>query len=246
LKILGAEKMNTAFKLERFHQFIGKKPFVIILDEIDQVKSPEKDGIIYNLCTLGNVGVICISKSRLALYSLDERILSRLNARQVAFTPYTEEELFRILCRRTELCLRSRACSESTLRFIARLSEGNARVTIQILRNAALMAEREHCSTIKLTQIKEGHNLSKNLEKSYVLNRLSSNHKLLYMLVKENKEINSGDLWKAYLKRCRELQKKPLALRTFSKYMNRLIEMELVQWDQALVKGQVRAFRICD
>jgi Cdc6-like AAA superfamily ATPase len=130
------------------------------------------------------------------------------------------------------------------LRFIARLSDGNARIAIQILRNAAYAAEREHCSTIKLVHIKEGHNLSRELEKSYILNRLNSHHRLLYELVKENKEINSGELWKAYLERCRKLKKHPIAVRTYSEYMNKLIELELVHWDRALVKGKVRAFSI--
>jgi Cdc6-like AAA superfamily ATPase len=46
--------------------------------------------------------------------------------------------------------------------------------------------------------------------------------------VKKKKEINSGELWKAYLERCRELQKLPIAVRTYSEYMNKLIELELV------------------
>ncbi|MGD2091858.1 MAG: AAA family ATPase [Candidatus Aminicenantes bacterium] len=246
LRILGAEKLNTAFKLERFHQFIGKRPFIIILDEIDQAKKPETGAIIYNLCNVGNTGIICISKSRLALYTLDERIQTRLNAKQIAFLPYTENELFIILKQRTFFSLRPGACSDCIFRFIARLAEGNSRIAIQILRNAAYIAEREQSKTIKLRHIKAAHNSSKDLEKSYLLDRLSSHHRLLYELVKEKKEVNSGDLWKAYLQRCREIQKHPIALRTYSDYMNKLIELELVQWDRALVKGKVRAFKICD
>ncbi len=64
LRILEAEKLNVGFKLERLLQFIGRKPFIIILDEFDQVKTPESDAIIYNLSTYGNIGVLCISKSR--------------------------------------------------------------------------------------------------------------------------------------------------------------------------------------
>jgi Cdc6-like AAA superfamily ATPase len=37
---------------------VGKKPFVIVLDEIDQPKADERDTIIYNLCNLGNVGLV--------------------------------------------------------------------------------------------------------------------------------------------------------------------------------------------
>jgi orc1/cdc6 family replication initiation protein len=246
LRILGAEKLNTAFKLERFQQFIGKKPFIIILDEIDQVKRPEADAVIYNLCNYANTGLFCISKSRLALYSLDERILSRLNARQIAFVPYTENELFKILMRRALFSLRPGVCGETVLRYVAKLSEGNARIAIQTLRNAAYIADNEQSPNIKLVHIKNGYNSSKDLEKSYLLNRMNSHQRLLYELVKENKEINSGELWKLYLEKCRKHQKHPIAVRTYSEYMNKLIELELVHWDRALVRGKVRVFSVCE
>jgi Cdc6-like AAA superfamily ATPase len=79
-----------------------------------------------------------------------------------------------------------------------------------------------------------------------LLERLYSHQRLLYELVKEKKEINSGELWKTYLERCRELQKPPIAVRTYSEYMNRLIELGVVRWDRALARGKVRVFRICD
>jgi Cdc6-like AAA superfamily ATPase len=246
LRILGAEKLNTAFKLERLQQFIGKKPFIIILDEIDQVKKPETGAIIYNLCNIGNTGIICISKSRLALYTLDERIQTRLDARQIAFLPYTDDELSLILERRALFGLRPGSYSESTLRFIAKLAEGNARTAIQIVRNSAFNADSESSQTIKLRHIKDGHNSSKEMEKSYRLDKLNSHQRFLYELVKEKGEINSGELWKLYLERCKELQKQPIAVRTFSEYMNRLIENELVQWDRALVRGKVRVFKVGD
>lgn len=246
LRILGAEKLNTAFKLERFQQFIGKKPFIIILDEIDQVKHPEAGAVLYNLCSHANIGLFCISKSRLALYSLDERILSRLNARQIAFVPYTEDELFKILMRRALFSLRPGVYCESALRYVSKLAEGNASIAIQTLRNAAYIADNEHSPNIKLVHIKNGYNSSKDLERSFLLNRLNSHQRLLYELVKEKKEINSGELWKSYLAKCRRIQKHPIAVRTYSEYMNKLIELELVYWDRALVRGKVRTFSICN
>lgn len=246
LRILGAEKLNTAFKLERFQQFIGKKPFIIVLDEIEQSKKNETGTIIYNLCNISNIGIICISKSRLALYTLDERIQTRLNAKQIAFLPYTENELFIILKQRALFALRPGVCCDSILRFIARLAGGNSRVAVQTLRSSAHNAERELCETIKLRHIKEGHNTSKNIEKYDLLERLNSHHRLIYEIVEERKGINSGELWSTYLERCRYAQKQPVAGRTFSKYMSKLIELELVRWDRALVKGKVRAFRICE
>jgi cell division control protein 6 len=102
LRILGAEKLNTSFKLERLEQFLGLRPFVIVLDEIDQPKADERDSIIYNLC---NIGLVCVCNSRSVLYSMDDRIKSRLNAKQVEFHTYTEDDLAYILRRRAELAL---------------------------------------------------------------------------------------------------------------------------------------------
>ena len=72
LRILGAEKLNTSYKLERLELFLGKKPFVIVLDEIDQPHSKERDSIIYNLCNVGNVGLVCVCNSRSILYAAAE------------------------------------------------------------------------------------------------------------------------------------------------------------------------------
>ena len=74
--------------------------------------------------------------------------------------------------------------------------------------------------------------------------KLTSHQRLLYDLVKEHEVINSGELWYAYLDDCRALSKPPIALRTFSEFMNKLIELDLVRWDRALVRGKVRVFKL--
>lgn len=244
LRILGAEKLNTSYKLERLERFVGRKPFIIVLDEIDQPKRYERDSIIYNLCSIGNVGLICVCNSMGILYSMDERIRSRLNAKQLEFNHYSEDDLAFILKRRAELALCPGSWSLKTLNKIASLAEGDARVAIQTLKNSAYHAENDLCMTIKEKHIKKGHSSVKVLNMTYLLDKLSSHHRLLYELVKKKKEINSGELWKAYLAKCKKLKKQPIALRTFSEYMNRLIELDLVQWDRALVRGKVRVFKV--
>ncbi len=76
------------------------------------------------------------------------------------------------------------------------------------------------------------------------LNKLTTHHRLLYDIVREKGSIHSGQLWKAYLEKCASLDKQPIALRTFSEYMNKLIELDFVQWDRALVRGKVRMIRV--
>ncbi|MHA1329882.1 MAG: hypothetical protein ACTSR2_02280 [Candidatus Hodarchaeales archaeon] len=63
-------------------------------------------------------------------------------------------------------------------------------------------------------------------------------------MVKEKKTVHSGHLWKIYLEKCASLKKQPIALRTYSEYMNKLIELDLVQWDRALVRGKARVFKV--
>ena len=244
LRILGAEKLNTSFKLERLEQFLGLRPFIIVLDEIDQPKADERDSVLYNLCNIGNVGLICVCNSRSILYSMDERIKSRLNARLVEFNPYTEDDLAFILKQRAELALYPGSWAKATLLRIAELAEGDARVAIQTLKNAAYNAEKEDSRTIKEKHIKDGFTSARDIKKTYLLNKLTTHHRMLHEIVKSRGEINSGELWEAYLERCRVENKPAIALRTYSEYMNKLIELDLVRWDRALVRGKVRVFRV--
>lgn len=125
-----------------------------------------------------------------------------------------------------------------------RMIEGDTRVAIQTLKNATINAENDLSSKIKDKHIKEGCSSAKDLKKTYLLNKLTTHHRLFYLLVKQNREIESGKLWKIYLEKCKKLKKQPIALRTYSEYMNKLIELDLVQWDRALVRGKVRVFKV--
>lgn len=244
LRMLGAEKLNASFKLERLKIFFGNRPFIIVLDEIDRPKREERDSILYNLCNVGNIGLVCVSNSRSVLYSVDERIKSRLNVRQIDFHPYSKDDLFNILKQRAELALSPGSWNNATLKKAAELAEGDARVAIQTLKNAAYNAEKDASKAINENHIKGGFTSAKGTKKTYLLDKLTSHQRLLYDLVAERGEINSGELWQAYLARCNSLTKPPIALRTFSEYMNKLIELGLVRWDRALVRGKVRVFKI--
>ena len=74
--------------------------------------------------------------------------------------------------------------------------------------------------------------------------QLTEDHRILYSIVKEKGQIASGALWNEYQKRCGDMRREPIALRTFSQYMNRLAQARLVATERARVKGKVRLFRI--
>ncbi|MFQ5721660.1 MAG: Cdc6/Cdc18 family protein, partial [Candidatus Aminicenantales bacterium] len=244
LRILGAEKLNSAFKMERLTKFIGSMPFVIVLDEIDQPNPKEREAILYNLSAVGSTGLVCICNSRYILMTMDERIKSRLSLKQIEFLPYSDQDLIFILEQRANFALHPDSWNRKILRKIAEIAEGDARIAIQTLKNSAYNADNDYSQKIKDKHIESGYNSAKVIKKTYLLNKLTTHHRILYDLVRENKEIESGKLWKIYLEKCKERNKQPIALRTFSEYMNKLIELDLVQWDRALKRGKVRVFKV--
>jgi Cdc6-like AAA superfamily ATPase len=242
LRIFGAEKLSTPYKLERLRHSIGTKPFVLILDEIDHPTRNDRDSIIYNLSSIGNVCLVLISHSAIIFFSMDDRIKSRLNAKRIDFPPYSDEDLAEILRLRAEFALLARTWELTLLKKIATLAKGDARCALQLLKNAALRADMDECDCVREIHVQETHSASASDKKTWLLEKLSSHHRLLLDIVKERGEINSGELWEAYLDRCRAENRPAIALRTFSEYMNKLIELGLVRWDRALVRGKVRVF----
>lgn len=244
-RILGAERLSTLYKLERFEKYLQNKPFLLVLDEMDKPSPRERNSIIYNLCGIPNIGLICICNSRYFYYVLDSRVRSRIDATLVEFSSYTPEEVVEILRHRAEAGLRQGAYREDVLRKVAQLSRGDARIAIHTLKHAANYAEVFASDHIQLDHVKGGLHLARNAKKKYVLAKLSDHHQLLYSIIQDFGEIRSGELWKEYLQRCKQVGLEAAAQRTFSLYLQRLEELELIISTRALgIKGNVRIFSV--
>ena len=244
LRILGAERLTTAFKFERLVRFMGEKPYIFILDEIDQPSPKERNAILYNLSRIGHAGIIAICNARTVLASLDDRIRSRLNAEQIEFKPYNADDLVYILEQRAGLALKRGSWDKNILQYTAELAEGDARVAIQTLKNAAYIAEKEFMKKIEARHIREGWQTAKDIKKEYMLNKLTSHHRMLYEIIRLNPGIKSGELWNTYLQECEEKRIRPIAERTFPLYIQKLIETGLIKAERAMVRGKVRIFNV--
>jgi archaeal cell division control protein 6 len=242
LRMLGADKLSTSFKLERLRKHLSRERLLIILDEIDQCPPKERHAILYNLSDLPTVGLICACNSEHTYFSLEERVKSRLNPARFLFGEYTTQELFDILIQRAQWGLVTNSYSDNLLRMIAQLASGDARLAIQTLKNAACLAEKEGCGTIKDSHVRRAWNSAKDLKVSYLLRKLTDHHRLLYELIAGTAVILSGDLWRLYLKTCNERRIRPIAVRTFSDYCNKLVELALVRAKRAPIQGKVREF----
>ncbi len=244
LRLLGAEKLDTSYKLERFARYVGKKPFILILDEIDRVMKKERETAIYNLSTIGNVGLILACNSELVYFGLDERVKSRLNPIRIEFRPYSIGDLSYIIRQRAEYAVCPYAWGENVLEKIAELSEGDARIAMRTLKSACELAEKEGRGKILSRHIKEGWGKAKELKKDYMLNKLTYHHRILHDLIKKRDGILSGELWISYLEECKNKGLKPVAQRTFCKYIRNLKDFGLIQDERALVRGKVSKFRV--
>jgi orc1/cdc6 family replication initiation protein len=244
LRMLGADKLSTSFRLERIKRHISNERLVIVLDEIDQAPPKERHAILYNLSDLPTIGLICACNSQHVYFGLEERVKSRLNPVRILFEAYSPEDLFYILNQRAQEALAPDSYTEVILQSIAELADGDARIAIHTLKNAAYFAENEKQAQIKASHVRRAWNSAKDLKISYLLRKLTDHHRLLYGLIEKKSGILSGDLWRLYLKTCGKSGTTPIAVRTYSDYCNKLIELGLVQAKRAAIQGKVREFHI--
>ena len=241
LRIMFAERPDTILKLERFQRAIGNKPFIIVLDEIDKPSPKERNAILYSLADIGNVGLVCICNSRYFLFSLDERTQSRLSPKQIGFTPYSHDELISILEQRAEDSLRADCWTGEILERIAELAEGDARMAIQMLRKSAELAESSNSNKISDEYINMAWSSAKELKTRYLLEGLSEHHRLIHGIIGQRPGNSSGRIWADYIRACVQLRRRPIATRTFSAYLSKLIELRLILGEYTGLN--VRTFR---
>lgn len=243
LRILGADKLNKSFKYERFCRHIQDKPFIIFLDEIDKIPKKDMDDVLYNFCNGKNIGIVAISNSRYSILNLDERVRSRLNAQAIEFQTYSEKDIESILSSRAMYALIPKSYTGSIIKHIAKLSDGDARVALQTLRNSAYLAENNNENQISFRHVEQGYSSAKGISNAYNLSKLTKHHRILYTIIIEKGKVLSGDLWNAYIEKCGELKIQPIANRTFSDYINKLADIDAISTERALVKGKVRVIR---
>jgi len=243
LRILGAEQQDTAFKLERLRRAVSDGPFIVVLDETDRPEPKDREAIIHGLLTLERVGLVCISDSEDAYFALDERVKSRLNPKMVPFQPYSDREILEILTSRAEKGLARDSWTLPALERIAHLAKGDARIAILTLHNAAEAAELESAAKVTPGYVEKGWNHAKDVKKNWLLRNLTADHRLLYRMILRRREILSGELWEFYQDHCAATGKDPIALRTFSDYVNDLGRARLIEITRARVRGKVRLLK---
>jgi Cdc6-like AAA superfamily ATPase len=219
------ESTPTGEILNRIEEYEGPpngRPYVVILDEADQLEGKK---VLYDLYNVNGLSMILIANEREEFFtSLGQRLLSRLRTcRQIELGSYSLSALVEILDSRAELALGPEAVDRRQLETIADIAAGDARQAIAILRTAARQADRKR-SEITDEIIKEVvPEAIKDLQRKRV-GMLKDHQRVLYEILQEHGELEPGELYGRYSERVDE----PRSDRTVRNYLNKLEHYDLV------------------
>jgi len=175
-------------------------PYVVILDEVDQLE--EKD-VLYDLHRTNRLSLVLIADREEELFSeLSERLVSRLHtATRIHFTRYETDEIVGILEDRVRWGLREGCISQDQLTRIAEAAAGDARIAIGILRAAAREGDKRGLDRITNDLIVEGIPEAKAEIRQKHVQKLTEHQRVLYDIIVEHGEIAPADLHGAYCDR---------------------------------------------
>lgn len=211
--------------LERLRQYDGP-PYVVILDEVDQLEDMD---VLYDLYTLPNISMVLIANREEELFArIDERLSSRLmNSTRIRFDKYGNDELVAILRARVDRGLTADAIERSQLERIADAAAGDARVAIGILRNAAQHAERENRNRITAAGIETAIPEAKSELQQKNVETLTPHQRTLYEILLDHECLASGKLYDAYCERVEN----PKTKRTMRNYLTKMCHYNLIVAD---------------
>lgn len=224
----------TSLLLQRLHDYDGP-PYVVILDEVDQLDDTR---VLYELQRTPKLSMVLIGNQYEQFFSrLDERIASRLRtATRVQFDPYTNAEIIAILKDRVRWGLHPDSIEEQQLEVIADAAVGDARVAIGILRTAAKQASQNAEDAISEDVVRGVIPEAKAEISQKSLEKLTQDQRVLYTIISEAGEISPGTLYQEY----RERVESPKSDRMVRNYLSKLVHYNLIE---AVGKDRGRKYR---
>jgi Cdc6-like AAA superfamily ATPase len=218
----------------RLHEWT-ERPYVIVLDEADQVGHT---GIIDDFYSHDTISVILISNDETQLVKgLKERVKSRIReAKRVPLHRYHSDELIAILKHRISQAFTSEfVVSDDHLQQITEAAVGDARAAIGALQKAARQARSERKGRITDTHVAEAvGQIGEDSRKP--INEYPEDHQVLYRIVENEDNLAWGDLYDRY---CEEMAD-PVVKKTAAKYRDKLVYYDQISTEQVGRKTLVR------
>jgi len=235
---LPATGLPTEYVYQTFFNILDSKKWIviIILDEIDALVSKIGDNFLYNLTRINQevkqakMSIIGITNDLHFIDNLDPRVRSSLREEEILFPPYNATQLLDILKQRAEHAFHQGVVSEEVIPKCAALAaqeHGDARRALDLLRVAGEIAER-----LNEPKVLEKHVDMAQEKIDY--DRITESTKSLpkqtkivlwsiIKLIEENREdIQTGDVYDVYQKKCKEIGVFPLTQRRISDLVSEL------------------------
>lgn len=216
--------------LERLRDYEGPR-YLVILDEVDQL---EDKSLLYDLHRIRTIDLVMIANSDDELFlDMDDRVRSRLSTcERINFEPYRLNELVTILRDRVRWGLADGAINDEAFEKIADEASGDARKAIGILRNAARAAQRDSLETITVDTVEAVIPETESRMRQADLDRLNTDQRALYDIIRETGEIGPGELYEAY----QEQVEDPKSKRMVRNYLAKMQHYNLID-----TEGQTRS-----
>lgn len=212
----------TDVLLDRLRDYDGP-PYVVILDEVDQL---DDKGLLYDLYRISNLELVLIANREEELFAdLDSRLSSRFSSSErIRFDQYTETELVSILEARARWGLSPDAVETPELQVMADAAAGDARTAIGILRTAARYADRDAVGKITREVITEAIPEAKSEIHRKSLDKLNPHQQTLYEIITDAAEIGPSELYEEYTERVAD----PKTKRMVRNYLSKMEHYNLV------------------
>lgn len=211
--------------LDRLRDYTGP-PYVVILDEVDQLQDKR---LLYDLYRIQNLTMLLIANKEPEVFAtIDDRLSSRLTtATRIHFDQYSNSELTAILNDRVQWGLTPDAIDREQLSHIAAKAGGDARIAIGILRNAARHAHEHSLDEIPADVIQGVVPETKSEIKQKTIDRLTEHQRVLYDIITDHDTIEPKPLYEAYQDRVDD----PKTRRTVRNHLSKLEHYNLIEAD---------------
>lgn len=111
------------------------------------------------------------------------------------------------------------------MKIVANMSNGDARIGLQILKLAAREAESKGLKVLSIEEIKKASRCVRKYKLSYLVAKLNEHQRVIYQILKANKSMESGRLYDEYYK----IAEEPVVDRVHRNHMERMEELGLVK-----------------
>ncbi len=230
VKSLSLDFPTRGYELQEILEYIqnyltsAKVKLFLVLDEVSSLIAEDNENIVYSLLRTGEIwgnspiALLLIAKDLAFMWNIDESVRSSLQKVSISLSPYTDEQLYKIVMSRAEEGLEENSLDDEAAKLIASLAGdyGDARYAIELLYRSALAALERGTEVIGVDEV---HKARKNLPphvSSEELSYLSEHERIILiaaaLLLKGSRAfITTGELEAEYRNLCLEYNIQPYA-----------------------------------